>query len=195
MISLLPPDAKKELAAARANVLLLRYIVLAAAVIAFLCLEMAVVYVFLNQQKASSMTAIATNNKKSEELAPVKAEATAFNDNLKIAETILSKQVSYTAIIKQFSDTLPDGVVIQSLAIDPATIGKPISMPIKAKSRAAVFAFKDNFNSSPYFENVSIQSITDATAAGGTTSTSAYPVDATVNITFKTTLLTLGGTP
>lgn len=192
MISLLPPIAKKELAAARTNVLLLRYLILVVGVIAFLCIEMVVVFVFLNQQKDTSLATVQENENKSRELAPVKAAATSFNNDLAIAENIMSKQVSYTAILREFANTMPSGVVISDLTIDPTTIGKPISMPLKAKSLQAVFDFKHLFNNSTYFEDVSIQTISDASQDGKNKDAGEYPVSATVNITFKQSLLTVG---
>jgi len=192
MISLLPPNAKKELAAARANVLLLRYLFLTIGVIAFLCIEMAVVYFFFAQQREANDTAIASNQRDSKELEAVKNQANAFNNDLKIAETILSKQVSYTSIIKEFANTMPPNTTINQLSINPATIGKPTTMAIKAKKATDVLAFKDAFSNSQYFENVSIQNIGSQTGADGT-SVDTYPFTATINITFKQSLLTLGG--
>ena len=197
MISLLPPIAKKELAAARSNVLLLRYLFLTAGLIGFLCVEMTVLYLFFGQQRTASEQAIQNNQRDTAQLASIKNEATAFNNDLKVADAILSKQISYTSIIKEFADTMPAGTVITQLSINPTTLGKPSSIMIKAKNQGAVLAFKDSFAASPYFEKVNIQNISNPAPApdSAPAAPDSYPFSATIDMTFKSTLLTLGGTP
>ena len=54
MINLLPPNQRKELAAARTNTLLLRYVILLGILIGIIIVEIGIVYVILNNDKHNS---------------------------------------------------------------------------------------------------------------------------------------------
>lgn len=193
MISLLPPTQKKELLAARANTLLLRYIVALAVLMAIICIEIGFVYVVLKNEQSVSQAAIEDNQRKTAEFADVKQQATAFSNDLKVAESIMAKQVPYAAILREFSNTMPAGTVIDRIAIDPDTIGQPVTLNVRGKGHTAILAFKDAFNQSEYFEDAKIMNITES--SGGEGANASYPTAGTIEVTFKKELLQLETQP
>jgi hypothetical protein len=64
MINLLPPDDKKQLAAARTNTLLARYSVLLSIIVVFLALEVVGMYLVVDAGTAQNESIIAENEKK-----------------------------------------------------------------------------------------------------------------------------------
>lgn len=186
MISLLPPLDRKELNAARANTLLIRYVFLVLALIGFLLLELIVVYAFLKTDQTSKEAEVRENEQKAIEYASVKKEATEFSTNLKMAAEIMKKQVPYVAILREFSNTMPANTVIERIEVSSATIGVPNKLNIKARSRDDVLAFKNAFNNSKYFGDASIQQINEQEGRNG-----EYPVAADITVTFKKELLEL----
>lgn len=187
MISLLPPNERKELNAARSNTLLLRYMFLVIALICFLVIELAVVYAFLKAEQAKQDAAVTENEQKAREYAPVKAEAAAFSTNLKVASSIMQKQVPYAAILKELSNTIPRDTIVDRIELSTATIGVPTAFNIKAKSQDSVLAFKDAFNNSKYFNDAKIISIEKKTD----NKDEKYPFSASVSVVFKKELLAL----
>lgn len=178
MINLIPPETKRQLQAARSNTLLLRYNIFLLISLGFLLVASGIVYVYLGDAKASSTQAIQENNTKVSSYAPVEQQAKQFRASLSTAKQILDQEVDYTKVILKVSQLLPQGVVLDSLALDSKTFGTPTTIAAKAKNYDATLALKKSFESSPLFSNVYFASI-----AG--TGDSSYPVKVSLNITIK----------
>lgn len=191
MISLLPPADKKILAAARTNTILLRYVVALIVLILFVCMEIAFVYTMLSAEKNTSSATIAENEKKSTEFSDVKQRAAEFSSNLAVAEAIISKQVPYASIFKEFSNTMPPGVIADRISIDPTSIGQPVTLNLRGKSYINILAFKDAFNNSMYFGEAKILTITETANEEGASSYPSHPTTATIEVVFKKELLGL----
>ena len=164
MINLLPSDYRKQLAAARTNTLLLRYVMLLGAFIAVLLLEIGVVYLFLNAEKARNEATIADSAARTRGFEPIRKEAEQFKSDLATAKHILGKQVPYSELILAIANNLPTNVVIDTLTIDPTTFGSPSTLNVHTGSyeeaiaaRSALSAMK--FGEEPIFTEVSFQSV------------------------------------
>lgn len=190
MISLLPPDDKKNLRAARSNTLLVRYAFALVGLVIAIAIEVGFVYMFLANEQRISEASIEENQRKSVEFAEVKKQAATFSNDLKIAESIIDKQAPYAAILREFSNTMPPGAVVDRIAIDPETLGKPTQLTIRGKNYSSILAFKDAFNQSEYFSDAKILSITEA-PLGEERAKNPYPTTASVEVIFNKELLNL----
>lgn len=162
MINFLPPIDKREIQAGRTNRLLLRYLILFAALMLALLMAIGFAYIYLLNTKNNAEAKIRQNEEDSKSLAAKKQEVDAFKTNLATAKQIIDKQVDYTTILLRISDAIPSGVVLSDLSIDPATFGTPGTLNARATSEASALRLKDALESSKYFTDVQFDSITKA---------------------------------
>jgi Tfp pilus assembly protein PilN len=176
MINLLPPEQKKQIRAARSNLLLLRYNILLLGALTFLLIATAVTYFYLNNTKASSEKTIQENRAKVTDYRSVQQKADNFRSNLATAKQILDKDVTYTKVIIEISRLLPPGVTLDTLSLDSKTFGTSTTFAAKAKSYDAALALKDSLQKSTVFSNVYFASISG-------TGTGDYPINVNLNVT------------
>jgi Tfp pilus assembly protein PilN len=174
MINLLSPNDQRQLAAARTNTLILRYIFLMSVVIAIMALEMLGVYLLLNRDMNNSQTTIESNNQKAAKYEWVEQKADAFRTNLAISKYILNKQAPYTQLILTIAKALPDNgsqkATIDSLSIEPSTFGTPITLTVQTDSSDTAIKVKTSlqeteYNNKKLFTAVSFESLSNPDAS------------------------------
>jgi Tfp pilus assembly protein PilN len=179
MINLLPLEEKRQIQAARTNVLLFRYALLTACVMVATGLMVGAGFVIMNTSKAEAEKKIALNASKASSYKSVQAEAETFRANLSTAKTILDKEVNYTKVILAIAQTLPADVTLDNLDLDANTFGTPFVLSAKAKSYDGGLALKSALEKSDVFSNVSLQGMTIAASDTG------YPVSVQLNVTIN----------
>ncbi len=181
MINLLPDEAKKELRAARVNVLLIRYMGVIFAAFAFLVLILFGSYFLLDQTKASSQALIDANDTKAEVYSTTKAQVDALSGQLAEAKAILDQEILYSKVLVNFGQQMVPGTIIDKMTLDSTSFtGAPVTLKVYAKTTDAAVTLRDRFESSPFFTNVSFQTISDS--SGGITD---YPVNVTMSLQFN----------
>lgn len=191
MINLLPPNDKKQLAAARTNTLLARYSVLLAVIVAFLALEVVGMYFVVDAGTAQSQATINENGQKTSSYSSTKQQAEVFTSNLATAKYILDKQAPYTTLIFTLAGSLPSGSVLDTVSLDPATFGTPIALTVKTKSYDKSIEVKTALQNAkvngtvPLFSSVSFQSV--AASEGEST---PYKYTAVFNVIYSKEALT-----
>jgi len=183
MINLLPPEEKKQLRAAQSNVLLLRYNEALVFAVAFLVIALGVVYVYLSNANTAGQKTITDNRAKVADYAPVQAEATQFRDNLSTAQQILNSQITYSKVIIDIAQLMPQGTVLQNLNLNAATFGTPTQLIALAKDYSSALALKDSFQKATIFSDVHFDSITSSASSGSSGNT--YPMVVTLDVTIK----------
>lgn len=178
MINLLPPDYKKEVRAARSNSILLRYNISTLGALLFLLAAIAVTFFYISGVKNSAEQTISESQARVASYQKVKQEADQFRTDLATAKQVLDKEVTYTKVILQISQLLPDGVILQQLSLDASTFGTPTTLTVQAKSNQAALKLKDSFQSSKLFSDVHFRNITVANET-------AYPYSVTLGITIN----------
>ena len=178
MINLLPPDTKRELRAARSNTLLVRYNIFLVGALVFMMIALGIVYVYLSNTKAGAEQAISESNAKVANYALVEAQAAEFRQNLQTAKQILDQEVNYSKVVLEFASLMPAGTILDTLTLDSATFGTPITLNAKAKNYESALALKDSFQNSSLFTDVHFQSISGVADAGS-------PVSVSLNVTIK----------
>lgn len=179
MINLLPPAEKKQLKAGKVNIILLRYCLILVAATIFLGLAIGGTLFVLKGNEATAQARIDENNSKVGQLAAVQAQANNLRASLATAKTILDKEIAYSKVVLNIAQTLPAGVVLDTLTLDANTFGTPITLNVKAKSPQAAIQLKEALQRSPFFSNVSFQSVSTAEAA------SDYPTAVVLSLTIN----------
>lgn len=182
MINLLPDTYKKELVAARQNVLLLRYNFFLIGIAGFLLLACLSVFLVLTTTKSLAEATSNENSAKISNYAGTIKDADEYRKNLETAKKILANDVSYTQLAFAITEILPKGVVLDTLTLDAKTFGTQTTLLAHAKDYATVGALKSAFEKSPLFANVHLQSITATSDEGSNT---AYPLSVSLNVTMQ----------
>lgn len=183
MINLLPDDIKKEIKAARMNVVLLQYnfyTLLAVCIMLGLCL---VFYIFLNSSLTTAQSTSEENKSALASLQAVRASAEDYKKDLTLAKTIFDNSISFTEVIFAITKIVPAGVVLDNVDLSLDDFGKPILFAAHAEDYDKATMLKDAFEKSNVFDNVYLQNLSVAANDQGDTDGLAYPVSFTVNAT------------
>jgi len=183
MINLLPDTYKKEIRAARTNVLLLRYNFLFLGAIGLLLAGTVTVYIFLNSSKMSAEQVNRDNITKSAEYASTQKEAEDYRKNLTIAAKILNNEITYTDRVFAITSLLPKGVILDSLNLNAKEFGTQTLVNAHAKDFASASELKRTFEQSSVFSNVHFQVISNEGAGG--TANEEYPISISINVTMN----------
>ncbi len=177
MINLLPDETKRDIRAARMNVILLRYNLLAAGAAALMVLVCLIFYVILQDNQSQALNTTNDNNAKAASFASVRKEANEYRDNLTLASKIIDNGVSYTNVIIAITKLIPSGVILDNLTLSAQTFSQQTTFAGHAKSYEAAAKLKESFQNSKIFSDVYFQSLTTSgpsTNGGG--SNNAYPI-------------------
>ncbi|MDB5162132.1 MAG: Fimbrial assembly family protein [Candidatus Saccharibacteria bacterium] len=180
MINLMPDGDKRELRAARTNVLLIRYITVIFLAAAFLGLILFGSIYLLDQTRLSSQNLIDANSTKASVFNETKAQVDALSGQLTETKNILDQEVLYSKVLTNIAQTMPAGTILDKLTLDSASLlnNTPTSLKIYAKKTDDAVKLQNNFQSSPFFANVTFQDLTDNGGAAD-----SYPVSATMTLT------------
>jgi len=184
MINLMPDETKKEIRAARVNVMLARYIFVIIAAFLFLVMLLAGSYVVLTQTKQSAQLLIDSNDTKAAVYSTTKAQVDTLSASLSEARTILDQEILYSKVLANIGQQLPEGTVIGSLNITSANFsGTPLNIDAYAKTNEGAVALREKFQTSPYFTDIKLQSVTD-----GSTGINGYPVKVSLSLVMNRTI-------
>lgn len=180
MINLLPDSHKSEIRAARMNVLLIRYIAIFGAAMMVLGGIIVTAYIVLDARKALVETLGEANNAKMAPYTPIRTEADSIRASIADAKTILDQKVHYSKLIYEIADSMPKGVVLESLELDPTTFGTAMTITAAAKNLESASTVKDKFaGNSEVFSDVKLLSL----ESGASTGTGGdYPVKVSVSV-------------
>ncbi len=159
MINLLSTESKKELKAARRNLVLRKYIFTLLFLAVVITGSYGVGYGLLINQETTYKDQIAEFEPQKAAYASTIKEATAYNQNLLVAKSILANELAFSSFMTTIATTTPQSVVSIGLNIKAKEITKPIDFSFTAKSYPDVLKTKVAFEDSPYFNDVKIRSI------------------------------------
>jgi hypothetical protein len=154
MINLLPTEHKKQIRAARVNVVLVRYNVIFLATVVFLASATGFAYFFLVNSKQLAENTIAENASKEGSYAEIKTKADAFKAELASAKSILDSQTSYAKAALVISSLLPEGTSIDKLELNEKSFASPLLLTVNIRDEQAAAQLLKSFTSSPLFSNV-----------------------------------------
>lgn len=190
MINLLSPDVKRDIKAARVNVILVQYCV------AFVMLGVLVAGIYgagfwlISRDEQGIRERLTAQEADTRKYTNVVKQADTFRSNLKIAKDILSKEISYSQFLTTLAKDIPSGTVLTKLTLGstPGTKKTAASnttiIDARATSYEKVLELKTRLEQSELLENVSISS---ATRPDNLTSLSPiearYPYTASLTVT------------
>jgi hypothetical protein len=182
MINLLPDDIKREIRAARMNVILLRYNLLILSALGMMITLCLLFYIILQSTQSHAVSTSNDNSEKAASFASVRKEADEYRNNLSIASKILDNSLPYTTVIFQITKLLPTGVNLDGLSLNASDFGQQVVFSAHARGYAQATQLKQNFQNSNLFTNVFFQNLVDNGA------TSSTPVDYPIGITISAKL-------
>lgn len=181
MINLMPTDVKKELRAARTNIILMRYIMVILISASFLALILWGSFILLGQIQDSSKRLIEANDTKAEVYSQTKQQVDSLSAGLSEAKGILDQEILYSNVLVNIAQQMPTGTIVDKITLDKTSFsGTPLTLKVYAKTSADAVALRDRFQSSAFFSNVNFQSVSD-TSEG----IEGYPVSATLTVTLN----------
>lgn len=167
MVNLLPPETKRQLRAARTNVILYRYCLLILATAVLLGGVFAVgFWSDINDRRIADQSKAETQAA-SVPYAKTKAAAEAFASDLTAARTILGSNTSFSKLVFDIAAIVPPGVVLNNLTLGTtAKADTPIDISGRASSYAAAVMLKNSLETSPIFEKVNIVNVSQTDVSG-----------------------------
>lgn len=184
MINLLPENSKKQIRAARANAILVKYIFTVLAAAAFIGLLLGASYYILQSSKTAAENSIVKIQTGNSSYSPVSSKSSGFTNDLVIARKIIDQQISYSKILEELAKALPSGTVLKSpFQISPNSLNVPITFEAYMTDSSDESTLKMNLESNPIFSNYSMQSLNSNEDSG------AYPYLITFNVTINGAML------
>lgn len=155
MINLLSPETKKQIRAARMNVVLVNYCLL----IGVTAVCMAAIFgvgfwADMNDQQTAQESKDTSTNAAAE-YSKTRTAATAFAKDLATAKTILANNVSFSKLITDIASVVPSGVILNNLSLGTNTNNAPITISGRASTSQRAIDLKNSLEASAIFENVS----------------------------------------
>jgi len=154
MINLLPAEEKKQIRAARMNVVLLRYNLLLVGGVIFLVAATALASFYLVNIKQTAEKSIQENTAREGSYAEIKTKADQFRSELSNSKSILDGQISYAKAALAISKLLPQGTALTELKLSEQSFSTPLVMNVNITDEASALALINNFKNSPLFSNV-----------------------------------------
>lgn len=182
MINLLPPEAKREIRAGQANVLLLRYCVTTLVLAVFLAAVIIGVYYVITASQRTAEREMQKSNQKIASYQPTEREYTEFSSNLATAKAIISKDVRYSIISQRIGQALPRNVILESLTLDASKFGTPLVLSARGKSYDDAITLKTKLEESSLFTDVHLISVARANADD---TKSGYPVSISISVVIR----------
>src|SRR5262245_29854599 len=115
MINLLSPEQKRDIRAARTNVMLVHY----STMLLLLGMLVGAVYAagfwLVNNDEKAVNEKLATQSDRTKVYAQAEKQADTFRSDLAIAKSILSKETSYSTFLITLAKDIPSGTVLTNL--------------------------------------------------------------------------------
>ncbi len=158
MINLLPTAVKSQVAYAKNNRLLLRYLRLTVVVLLMLAAIFVTSIIYINQQASQLANQTKDREKDIATLAPDIAKARAAAERLLAIKTIHDSQTKFSRVVSELTNLLPGGVTMDTISLT-GDATKPLQLSIKSQSYNAVLAFREALAKSSIISGVDLENI------------------------------------
>ncbi len=199
MINLLPEDVKRDIGAARMNVILLRYNLFTLMAVGILVGMCVMFYIFLNLSQSSAVASSDENRAKVAQLNEVVTQANAYKQDLATAKQVFDQSINFSEVVFAIAKLIPKGVVISDISLETSQFDSPITFSAYAADYDEATQLKESFQESSLFTDVYLQNLSDSRNAssggsgdsgadsGGSEggSSSKYPISFSINAVIK----------
>ena len=183
MINIISPEQKRQIRAARINVVIVRYAIMLVSLAIIIGAIYAIGFWLVHREAKAINEKLASQSEQSKAYDKVEKEAQQFRQNLSVAKSILSKETSYSTFLTTLAGDLPSGAIIVNLSLGGATTQQGLNIDTRAASYAKVLELKTRLEQSELFENVSIVSASRPDDVSLLTGLEAkYPYEASFNV-------------
>lgn len=159
MINLLSVETKKELRAAKRNVILRKYVVTLLTTALMVAGAYGVGYLVLTSQEQSYRQELAQYEPQKAQYADTIALAAEYSKNLSVAKTILENEVVFSDYMLLLAKTTPSDAVLVNLATKSSALNKPVQLIFATKTYDDSLRVKEALESSPYFSDAKLRSV------------------------------------
>lgn len=162
MINLLPPDIRSRYHYAHANVVLTRWLIACGVALVGLGLLAGLGLVYTNQTSKSLDGQVATlqSNLERQNLSKTKAETENISSDIKLAVTVLSKEIMFSKLLNQLGKITPSNTNLTDLNISQAEQGIDITAQTKNYETATQLQVNLADPNNKLFQKADIVSIT-----------------------------------
>ncbi len=182
MINLLSNQRQADIRAARTNIILLRYMGLVCIAGLFLLGTLYVTYTLLEETMRNADASIADNDIKADVYSETRQNVEQLSSQLSNARTILDEEVPYSELFVSIGQVMPPGTVLGDTTFATTNFnGTPLSLTAYARSATEASVLQSNFQSSPLFSEVNLNSTTETGGVEG------YPVVISLTVTINKT--------
>jgi Tfp pilus assembly protein PilN len=189
MINLLPTPAKKQLRAARVNVVLLKYCLLIFVAAMILGGVFALGFWTDWQDRQSALNTKEESQVAAQAYASTQKAAEGFAKDLGAAKTILASNISFSQLVLNIAQIVPAGVILNNLSFSTnSTNNTPIDISGRSVSYNGAIDLKNNLEASPIFEKVNIVNISrsdTSTISQSSPLLQSYPYVITIKAQFS----------
>lgn len=183
MINLLPHGIKTDIAYARRNSRLRKWIIASVAALAGMCLIVGGGYLYMQQSihNYSDQRNAAQAKLDSQNVAGTQKQIDEISNGTKLATQVLSREVLFSELIRSIASALPDGTTLKTLQIDQVQGG--VQLDAEAASFDAGTQLQVNLQdpTNGVFEKADINNITCDPAAQG----KVYPCQVSLRALFN----------
>lgn len=180
MINLLPDAQKDAIRAARANVILVRYISIIALAFAFISGALYFSYTVLTTTMANADNLIASNDIKADVYSDTRQQVSALSAKLSDTKRVLDQEVRYSEVLVELGQLMPRGTILGDFTLEATALsGQPTDIKAYAKSTAEASVLQNNFQNSPLFRSVNLKGTETSQNVDG------YPVEVSMSVIFN----------
>lgn len=169
MINLLDPAAKRDLRAARINIVLATYCV----IVGFGLVCVLLLFLFSNgwlDKRIAAATSERNSNIAQAQTPENKAtqqQAQSFSNNLNKIQSILSNRSHYSTALLNIAAALPEGASIGQVSLSSTLVATPLQISATTSNNQTALALKSQLTKSPIFSKVSLDAV-NCTGPNGT---------------------------
>lgn len=180
MINLLPYDNKKQIRAARQNVVLIKCLVFLMFGVIFVAVACTVAYSFLKTE--NSQNAASSSIQPSTDSSAVIDQANEIKSDLAVIKSILDQRIVYSDVITNIASALPAGSIIENISLNNSFVDEPIKISVRATTQDVGQLIKDGFAKLKVFSQPTILNIKPIQD-----DLSTYPYAVTVTVKLRKT--------
>lgn len=178
MINLIDADAKRDLKAARANVVLVTYCLVVAATVLCVVGLFLFSHWWLNKTIADAAAQKTANDAKTAPYQTVKDQAAAFSLNLGKIQSVLNNRSHYSTALLNIAESLPSGAYLNTVTFSPTFLTTPLKISANTPTNQAALTLKATLTQSPIYSKVTLDSVN---CGGLNGSSCAVSLTATLN--------------
>lgn len=181
MINLLPYDQIKQLRAARANVILARYIIVLLVSTIFLAGCSYGVYLINNGIKNNADASNSDTAVQNSESVALQKKAGELQTKINKAKSVFASEIKYSDVLVNIAKALPNGVILDKIALSGTSFSTPIEFSAYAQTFEIASSLKDKLSASQQFTGVTLTNTTRVDSPPFP----EYPISVKLSVTYN----------